>query len=104
LGLDYDQALFGGELQAWMQKCHGYLYGNTFCKGSFLEVKFFVRPHPLEQETWPPENSNFIKILLAITNLIGWTPHMSLSLPCSTFMIVAELLLYKTYNILLLYM
>ena len=60
--LHWNQESSGEELCTWMKKWYGCQLGDTFWKGSSLEVKFIGQPQSLEQETWPPEKSNFNKM------------------------------------------
>ena len=55
------------------EKRHDCQRGNIFLKGSSPEVKFLGQPQSLEQETWPPENSNLNKTFfwISFTTWIG---------------------------------
>ena len=46
-----------------MKKWYGCQCGDTFLKGSSLEVKFLEQPQSLGQETCRPENSNLNKLV-----------------------------------------
>ena len=59
-GLHYSQESSDGELCTWMKKWHACQRGDTFLKGSSLEVKFLGQPQSLRQETWPPETLQLV--------------------------------------------
>ena len=54
-----------------MKKWHGCQHGDTFLKGSSLEVKFLGQPQSLGQETWHQENSDLTKMFYCLLIFSG---------------------------------
>ena len=59
-GLHYGQESFGGEHCQWMKKRHGCQRGDTFFKGSSLEVKLLGQPRLIVYKLQIYEQSNHI--------------------------------------------
>jgi len=72
-GLHYGQEFFGEELCTWMKNSHGCQGGDTFFEGEFSGGQVSRQPQTLRQETWPPENPNFLKDFLLVFPLLRHT-------------------------------